>query len=319
MNSILKQLNTLGIIPTAVIRNPDCAVPVAKALVDCGVPCIEVQFSNEGAGTVVANMKKTFPDLLVGAGGITTVEQVKEAIAAGAAYIAGCGVNAKVIEYCKQKKLLVIPGCSTASDVELAMEFELDTVKFFPAEAVGGIHTLAALQENYPNVHFIPAGGICGDNLNQYLSVSGVLSCNCKLPDDLLELESGRGVYAYVRALKASLLGFCVWHVGINSANAEEAKATVSLFAKLLDADLAENSASIFAGTGIEVMKTPFRGRYGHIAIRTNDIKRASAYVEANGFMIDWDNVKKDANGNFGAAYFKEEIGGFAVHLLQKK
>lgn len=319
MNTVLKQLYSLGIIPTTMIRKPDCAVLIAKALTDCGVPCIEIQFSNEEAGTVVTNLKKAFPDLLVGAGGITTVAQVKEAIAAGAAYIAGYGLNTRVIEYCRQNEMLVIPGCSTASDVELAVEFGIDTVKFFPAEAAGGIQTLKALQESYPNLHFIPDGEISGDNLNQYLSMSGVLACNCRLPDDLVEMESSLGVYAYVRALKASLLGFCVWHVGINSANAEEASATVNLFAKLLDADLAENSASIFAGTGIEVMKTPFRGRYGHIAIRTNDIKRASAYVEANGFMIDWDNVKKDENGNFGAAYFKEEIGGFAVHLLQKK
>ena len=116
-----------------------------------------------------------------------------------------------------------------------------------------------------------------------------------------------------------SMLGFEIAHIGINAGNGEEAEEVAGSFEKLFGFTKKSGNSSVFAGTGIEVMKAPYLGAHGHIAVRTNYIERAKYHMEMQGFEFDESTAKKDAKGNLTAIYLKGELGGFAVHLVQKK
>lgn len=122
-------------------------------------------------------MSEKFPDMLIGAGTVLTTEQVDRAVAAGAKFIVSPGLNPKVVKYCVDKGIPMTPGCSNASDIEQALEFGLDVVKFFPAEPAGGLTMIKALAAPYVGVKFMPTGGISEKNVRDYLAYNRILAC----------------------------------------------------------------------------------------------------------------------------------------------
>ena len=139
MNKILKQIEETGIVPVVVLNDAKDAEPLAQALCDGGLPCAEVTFRTDAAEESIGIMTEKFPDMLIGAGTVLTTEQVDRAVAAGAEFIVSPGLNPKVVKYCVDKGILIIPGCANPSDVEQAIEYGLEAVKFFPAEQAGGL------------------------------------------------------------------------------------------------------------------------------------------------------------------------------------
>jgi 2-dehydro-3-deoxyphosphogluconate aldolase/(4S)-4-hydroxy-2-oxoglutarate aldolase len=126
-------------------------------------------------------------------------------------------------------------------------------------------------------------------------------------------------ITALTREAVSLMHGFELAHVGINSENTEQATETAKMFCLMFGLEFKEGNSSIFAGKLVEVMKTPFRGKNGHIGIAVNNINRAAAYMQGQGFKLDMDNAARDPKGNLKAVYFEQEIGGFAVHLVQKQ
>lgn len=320
MNNILDKIRELGIVPVVKIDNIEDAKPLAKALCDGGLPCAEVTFRTDVAKESIAIMTKEYPDMLVGAGTVLTTKQVDEAIEAGAKFAVSPGLNPKIVKYCVDRKIIILPGCTNPSDVEQAIELGLEVIKFFPAEAAGGLNMIKSMSAPYSNMKFMPTGGININNLNKYLDFKKIIACggSWMVSPELLEAKKFDEIENLTKQAVKSMLGFEVMHVGINSNSKEEALKGAKIFENLFGFNCLEKENSVFAGVGIEVMKTQFLGRKGHIAIGTNYIERAVAYLSSHGCDFDEENKYYNENGELISVYFKDEILGFAIHLLQK-
>lgn len=177
MKSLLDQLQAYGLVPVVVLENSDDALPLAQALQKGGLPCAEVTFRTEAAKDAIRIMTSHFPHMLVGAGTVLTTEQVDSAKNAGAKFIVSPGLNPKIVRYCQECQIPVLPGCSTPSDMEQALELGLTAVKFFPAQQSGGLSYIKAVAAPYTGLRFMPTGGISDKNLKDYLSCPHVLAC----------------------------------------------------------------------------------------------------------------------------------------------
>jgi 2-dehydro-3-deoxyphosphogluconate aldolase/(4S)-4-hydroxy-2-oxoglutarate aldolase len=176
MNELLRKFQELGIVPVVVLDNAKDAEPLAKALCEGGLPCAEVTFRTDAAEESIRIMAQKFPHMLVGAGTVLTIDQVDRAVAAGAKFIVSPGLNPKVVKYCVEKNIPITPGVQTPSEIEQALEFGLDVVKFFPAEPAGGLKMIKALAGPYVNLKFIPTGGISTKNAPEYLAYDKILA-----------------------------------------------------------------------------------------------------------------------------------------------
>lgn len=177
MNEVLKRIQEIGIVPVVVLNDAKDAAPLAKALCDGGLPCAEVTFRTDVAEESIRIMAEKFPQMLVGAGTVLTTEQVDRAVAAGAQFIVSPGLNPRIVKYCAEKGILITPGCSNPSDIEIALENGLEVVKFFPAEPAGGLNMIKAMAAPYVGVKFMPTGGINPTNVREYLAYDRILAC----------------------------------------------------------------------------------------------------------------------------------------------
>ncbi|MEQ4673459.1 bifunctional 4-hydroxy-2-oxoglutarate aldolase/2-dehydro-3-deoxy-phosphogluconate aldolase [Providencia vermicola] len=190
MNQLIERIKKLNVVPVITINHAEHGAPLAKALVENGLPCAEVTFRTPAAVQAIKNMRAAYPELLIAAGTVLTTEQVDQAIDAGVDFIVSPGFNPKIVAYCQQKKVIIIPGVNSPSLVEQALEFNLTTLKFFPAEASGGVAMLKALSAVYP-VKFMPTGGIGVKNIKEYNALPSVLVCggSWMVPNDLIDKE----------------------------------------------------------------------------------------------------------------------------------
>lgn len=319
MHEVLKKIEAIGIVPVVKIDRAEDAVPLARALINGGLPCAEVTFRTDAAADAIAAMSKAFPEMLVGAGTVLTPEQADAAVAAGAKFIVSPGLNPTVVKHCVEKGYPITPGVATPGEVEMALSFGLEVVKFFPAEAAGGLAMIKAMSAPYGKLKFMPTGGISAKNLNEYLAFSKILACggSWMVSADLINDGKFDEIERLTREAVMTMLGFELAHVGINAANADEANGIAALFASLFGMKAKEGNSSTFVDTIIEVMKTPNYGEKGHIAIRTKCIGRAVRYLESKGVKFNAESAKTDAKGALKAIYLQDEIGGFAVHLVQ--
>lgn len=320
MNAVLEKISNLGIVPVIALDDKKDAAPLAKALCDGGLPCAEITFRTNAAEESIYIMSSEYPNMLVGAGTVLTTEQVDRAIHSGAKFIVSPGFNPTVVQYCMEKKIPIIPGCATPSDIEQAMSFELDVVKFFPAEAAGGLNMIKAMSAPYGTIKFMPTGGIHANNLTSYLDFDKVIACggSWMVKNNLIKSGDFAGITKLVKEAVTSMLGFELQHIGINAKEEKEADATASLFEKMFGFEKKIDSSSIFAGTGIEIMKSPYVGSNGHIAIQTNYIERAIYHLEQQGFEFDINTTTYNEKKQRISIYFKQEINGFALRLVQR-
>lgn len=321
MNAVLEQLNKIGIVPVVKIDRVEDAVPLARALCAGGLPCAEVTFRTHAAAGAIKAMTENFPGMCVGAGTVLNAAQVDAAIEAGSKFIVSPGLNPKTVKYCLDKGVPITPGTSSPSDIEQAIELGLDVVKFFPAEQSGGLAKIKAMAAPYVNMKFMPTGGINAKNLTTYLDFPKIIACggSWMVPADLINAGEWDKIEQLTREAVQTMLGFELAHVGVNAENEEEALKAANRFAFLFGMPAKVGASSIFAGTALEVMKEPYLGKHGHIAIRTNYIERAVNYMETVlGVEFNAESAKRGPKGELKAIYLKEEIGGFAVHLVQK-
>ena len=177
MDTTFEKLEKFGVIPVIALDDPDDALPLAAALTDGGLPCAEVTFRTAAAEESIRRIAAAYPDMLVGAGTVLTTQQVDRAVAAGAKFIVSPGLNPNVVRHCLEKGVPAAPGCCTPSEIEQAIELGFSVVKFFPAEAMGGLKTIKALAAPYTGLRFMPTGGINASNLRIYLEYPRVLAC----------------------------------------------------------------------------------------------------------------------------------------------
>ena len=321
MSDIIKQLHDYGLIPVIKITDVNNALPLAKALADGGLNCAEITFRTACAKEAIAKITKEMPDMLVGAGTVLTPEQADEAIEAGSKFIVSPGFNPRVVKHCLERGVPVLPGCATPSEVEQAIEMGLKAVKFFPAEAAGGINMIKSMAAPYQQIQFMPTGGINEDNMLDYLSFGKIIACggSFMVKDALIDAGNFEEITRLTRNAVMKMLGFKLVHVGINCESSEEAQAGAKLICAMFGMDCKVGNSSTFAGTEFEFMHSKYLGTHGHIAIATNFPDRARAYLERMGIEFNEETAKYDAKGNLTICYLKGEICGFAIHIVKKK
>ena len=319
MNAVIEELGKIGIVPVIALDDAKDAEPLAKALIEGGLPAAEVTFRTAAAEESIKIMSEKFPELVVGAGTVLTPEQADRAMNAGAKFIVSPGLNPKVVKHCLDKGYPIVPGTSNPSDVEVAIELGLDVVKFFPAEAAGGLNMIKSMAAPYTQMKFMPTGGINAGNLKSYLDFNKIVCCggSWMVKKDLVTAGDFEGIKNLTREAVDTMLGFEMRHVGMNMANAEEAEELADTLEKMFRFPKKVGNSSIFSGTGFEIMKKQGRGTHGHIAIATNYIERSIYHLQKRGFEFDEDSrVVKE--GKLKAIYFKGSFGGFDMHLVQK-
>lgn len=177
MKAILEKIGALKLVPVVKIEKASDAVSLGEALMAGGLPVAEITFRTDAAEAAIANLSQHLPDMLIGAGTVLTIEHVKKAVGAGARFMVAPGFNPKVVDYCLENGILIVPGVNSPTQIEQGLERGLHVLKFFPAEASGGLKLLKAMAEPYGGVNFMPTGGIDAVNLREYLAFKRVVAC----------------------------------------------------------------------------------------------------------------------------------------------
>lgn len=315
---VLKRLAQSGVVPVVVLEDAKDAVPTAKAMLAGGIDVMEITFRTAAAADSIKAVAQECPDMVVGAGTVVNLEQCKLAVECGAKFIVSPGYDEETVAWCCDNGVPVTPGCVTPTEIMMALKHGLKVLKFFPANVYGGLSAIKSLAGPFGGVKFIPTGGVNAQNLAEFISSPYIHAVGGSWICPKADIAAGNfdKITALCKEARKSLLGFEVAHIGINTPDADASMDVCKALNDAFDFNIKQGNSSNFASTGVEVMKTMFKGANGHIAIRTNKMIPAIAEMERRGYELDMDSVKdKD---NIKAVYFKKEIGGFAVHLLQK-
>ena len=315
-----KIIEESGILPVINITEVELAKPLVTVLIEEGIHTIEVTLRSDCSLEAIAEIKKYFPDMVVGAGTVLDIETVDKALAAGADYIVTPGFDVEIVEYCSKKGVEIFPGCSTATEMQKAYKMGLRILKFFPSELSGGVEAIKLLSGPFKGVKFVPTGGINYTNLDKYLSCEKVVACGGSYMATAEQLKNRdfEGIRISCRKAMDISLGFELAHVGINHNTEDAANATATELGKVFRMPVKIGNSSTFAGEAVECMKTNFYGTKGHIGFKTRSSLRALAWFRRQGYEVIEESIKMKPNGNVLAAYLKNEIGGFAVHIVEK-
>ncbi len=178
MNELQQKISQIGVVPVIKLNHPTRdAAPLAKALIEGGVPVAEVTFRAAGAADAIRIMSENFPEMLVGAGTVLTTKQVDEALDAGAKFIVTPGLDPDIVRYCQEKGVTIFPGCTTPTDYHTAYKLGLEVLKFFPAEQSGGLAKIKAMSAPFPMFKVMPTGGISLKNLADYAASPVICAC----------------------------------------------------------------------------------------------------------------------------------------------
>ncbi len=192
MTTISEQLKALKVVPVIAIDNAEDIIELGKVLVGNGLPVAEITFRSSAAVEAIRLLKESQPSMLIGAGTVLNAEQVKAAKAAGASFIVSPGFNPTTVKACQEEGIEIVPGVNNPSTIEAALEMGLKTLKFFPAEASGGINMVKSLLAPYAEIELMPTGGINPDNINDYLGIPRVVACGGTWMVDKKLIEAGQ-------------------------------------------------------------------------------------------------------------------------------
>ena len=316
---VLDRLHGCGVVPVVVLDDVKDAVATAKALLAGGVDVMEITFRTAAAADSIKAVAENCPDMLVGAGTVITLDQCKKAVECGAKFIVSPGFDEEVVRWCVERSVPITPGCVTPSEIMAAMKLGLTVVKFFPAGVYGGLSAMKALSGPFGGIKFIPTGGVNGQNIGEFIAAPFIHAVGGSWVCPKADIAAGNfeKIMELCKQARSAALGFEVAHIGLNCEDAEAASAVCEKLNEAFALTVKDGNSSMFASGGIEVMKSMYLGKNGHIAIRTNSVPLAIAELAKKGFVCDMTTAKYKG-GRMVAVYLKDEFGGFAVHLLQK-
>ena len=307
------------VVPVVVLDKAEDAVPTARAMLAGGIDTMEITFRTACAPEAIRAVAENCPEVLVGAGTVLNLEQCKLALEMGAKFIVSPGFSEEVVGYCVEHGVPVAPGCVTPTEIMSAMKYGLKMVKFFPANVYGGLKAMKNLSAPFVGMKFLPTGGVNSDNIKEYIDAPFIHAVGGSWVCPKAEIAAGNWekITNLCREARKAALGFEVVHVGINMPDADAALSLAGELNKAFDMPVKDGNSSVFASSGVEIMKSPYLGTNGHIAIRTNNINLAVSVLERKGYAVLADSAKYK-NGKLVAVYLAGEFGGFALHLLQK-
>ena len=315
----LTHIGLCGIVPVVVIENEKDAVPAARALLAGGVDVMEITFRTAAGAAAISAVNQQVPEMLVGAGTVLNTEQARLAVNCGAKFIVSPGFDQDQVAWCISNGISVVPGCVTPTEIMAAMALNLNVLKFFPANVFGGLSGMKALSAPFGKIKFIPTGGVSQDNIGEFSAASFIHAVGGSWICTKADIAAGN--FDRITALTSSAVqamhGFEMAHLGINTPDASNAKAIADTLANGFYASPKDGNSSIFAGAGVEVMKFDYYGDKGHIGFRTNNLPRALYHLQKQGFTPNMDSAKYKGDA-MTVVYLNEQVGGFAVHLIQK-
>jgi len=311
MTDALKKLGEIGLLPTVDVAGAAKAVETAKALNEGGIDACVATVETAAA------IRAALPECVLGAC-VATAENVDAAVAAGVDFVVSAGLNPALVEYCVGKNVAIVPGATTASEIELGVSLGLTVFNFFPAPIAGGLDAIKALAKAFPTVRFVPTGAVDWAEIDAYSRCGAILAIGGRFVAPCSAVAAGdwAGIAANAKRAVELLLGLEMGHVGINCQSSEEAGSTADWFFKTFGLATRETPISFFAGAAVETMKSPSFGANGHIGIAANSAARAAYHLQRQG--VEFRAFKCAPDGTLIAAYLTEEIGGFAVHLCPK-
>lgn len=319
MNDLYDRISQIGIVPVVKILEAEDALPLAKALYNGGIDVAEVTFRSEHAVNAIQQIHSELPDMLLGAGTVLTIEQAKQAKQAGASFIVTPGLNPNIVKWCLENEIPILPGVSTASEIEQALSLGLKTLKFFPAESSGGAKKLKDFSGPYQDVQFLPTGGINVSNMHDYLQLPNVIAIggSFMLPNDVVQAKDWENIQALSGKAIKSLLDYQLIHVGINCDSPDESEKVCKLLCQLFHFTYYKKPKSNFAGVGFEVLHSHGRGQNGHIGIYTPYPERALYQLKKMGIHVVEESITRNKKSHLiNFAYLDLEIAGFGVHLI---
>jgi len=316
--ALFEQIHTIGLVPVVKIDDASKAEGLAGALIAGGLPCAEVTFRTQAAEEAIKRITKAYPEMLVGAGTVTNLEYAKKAVAAGAKFLVSPGFNPTVVDWALENNVPIVPGVCTPSDIEAGISRGLTTLKFFPAEVSGGVDMLKNFAGPFPDLLFMPTGGISTKNLASYARQPNVLAVggSWMVKADLIEAEDWQAIEDLSREAVRTLQGLEFAHMGINNQDAAEAEKTIKGL-EALGMVKKSGSSSTFLDTTIEVLPKQYLGKMGHIGFRCFSIERTLSYLSQFGFSVNEETIAHDAKGKIKVCYLEQELSGFAVHLIK--
>lgn len=267
-----------GILPVVVIDDADKAVPLAQALLRGGISTIEITLRTDAGIKSIERIHREVPQMHVGAGTVISCEKAEQAVQAGAQFIISPGLNLPVIQWCREREIPVFPGVATPSEVESALNLGLSELKFFPAEAAGGVSMLRSFASPYSMVQFLPTGGIGLENMLDYQSLPNVCACGGSwlCPSSLIEQEEFDRIEQLAREAITKLHGFSIREIGFCCK-------TVMEWEKL-------EALSSFSNFQF----SRYKGEKTYIKITVNDVGRAKAFLEYRGFSFPADQNRTE-------------------------
>ncbi len=318
--NVMELISSIGILPVINITDITTARPLATALVRGGVPVIEVTLRNEESLNAIREILDEQPDMKVLAGTILSIEQAQSALDAGASGLVMPGYDDEIIDFAISKGVPIVPGCTDSADIQRGIKKGLSVFKFFPAELSGGIKTLKFLSGPFKSVKFLPTGGMYLSNIGEYLREKYIIACGGSYMATS-EMIKNRDFDLITENCKKAVdisLGFELAHIGINHDDESGAVSTAETVSSIFGFAPRYMNSAVFAGTAVEAVKHQGAGEKGHIGFYTNSIERALAYFEKKGIAIDEANIKRNANGKITCFYLKDEIAGFAFHVVER-
>ena len=230
------------------------------------------------------------------------------------------GYDDEIVNFAIEKEIPIVPGCVTAADIQKGYKKGLRVFKFFPAEQCGGLTALKLLSGPFKGIKFLPTGGMNYDNIGTYLKEKYILACGGSYMADsaLLAAKDFDAITQNCRRAIRLSLGFELAHVGIKHEGEQEAFGTVQTLCRLFGLEERPLRSAVFAGTAVEAVKKKGYGTRGHVGFYTNSIRRALAHFEELGVAINEESIQRDAANNMTCVYLRDEIAGFAFHIVSR-
>ena len=298
MNPIVEKVYQIGIIPVIAFNSVDEALPLCKALAEGGLPAAEVTFRTACAEECIRKIHEEMPEMLLGAGTVLTCDQADRAMAAGASFIVAPGFDPEVCKHVIDKGGIMMPGTASAGEMQQAMNMGCEALKFFPAEANGGVGMLKNIGAALKGARWMCTGGVNAKNVNDYLGYDQIFAVGgtwmCK--SDVIKAGDWAKITAQSKEAVDTMLGLHLIHVGINTGNEEEGMKVATLLGGLLNMKVAPGNSSIFVGNKeFEIMKT-------HTTIGADMLEgmvqyRDSALVRAARDICRWHHERYDGSG----------------------
>ena len=316
--ALFESLREFGIIPLAKVIDADEAATVGKCLLNEGIFSVRVPVSVNTFENVIRNFALNGHDLLIAADGVSSVDQVRRAVGAGAKYVFLASFDSEVVGYCLENGIAAISRVESGPQVEAALKAGMNLVSLSELSSLDEFRRLESLIAAYPEVRYIIMKEPESKELrSRCWRLDNILAMGNEiiLASESASAEKIDAIASRARAAVKDMHGFDLLHLGINCRDTEMSLSLGKKMEFLFGFALRERPNSLFAGMGFEFMKSPGPGENGHIAIGTNDVSRAAAFLKLRGIEAVPGSERYNDNGTLRRVYLELDIGGFAVHL----